>query len=511
MATTSVGSNHFWIVALMAGMFLSLCYSRDDKEDIAQRKSLLKVQLHIDQDEKYSRLYAITLKSQHFPGIQLKDCRGKTIELKSDVTTVNSDRKISRTSYSYQIIYVPYETSFKLLTLREIKVEPPVIEAPEEETKITPILGVSDFIHLENVGDSSFNKIVEIVASKHDEKKNYIGLKLLRPNPYSPYIASDNRDYRNFALIHSYLPFEKKYFLKPVSFDVSFSRISFSSTAFNERTWLGVRGFGIDFSFGDRILNLLSYQSPYLSWGVRFLIVPAGSSSNIDSSFFIDLHIKGRSPVNSTRFITNAKLHEATPVFTLYPPRLNVTAGVAFEVKLGRPFNDRLPYLSFYYSGGTREFPAPYVTFVHSGLASAYFSTIQWEAAFSYFWNFDKSEFNRMRLEIGAGSYNVWQVDYDSARTTVFSSGLVSPLTQVRPLIDIDYTHVSQDAKFGAGVRFFDNRLTLTPWIKIFESQPHQIRIEFMAITRTIGRSPQPWETDKGSILQLRYRYGFKE
>jgi len=478
-----------------------------------------RIQLHIDRDEKYSQLFAIKFWREELPQSlrnSFRKCNEATIHLKGN-DRADSDTSEAYTSYQYQLIYVTSNGSEPtLLTLRELAEtysSGGLYKKSTTKVKRSPVvlLTVRDFFEMKNCTTSqTYKELQEFVRKRHREE-NRIGPDFRGDHSASSLVADNNRDYLRFALIHSSLPVEEAYFDGPVSLDATFSRLSVSSKIFSERTWLGLRGFGVEFGFGDRVLNLLSYQAPYLAWGVRFLIVPAGSSADLATSFFVDLQIKGRSPLNTNRFIMNANLHRATPVFSLNPGRLNVTSGVAFEAQMGRPFNDRLPFLSFYYSGGTKDFAKPDIHFIQNGMPSAYFSTIQWEASFSYFWNLDNAAFNRIRLDIGAGSYNVWQVEYDSAMNSIRSSSLISPLTQVRPLITVNYTHASDDAKFGVGVRFFDNRLALTPWIKIFESISHQVRVEFMAITRTVGRGFQPWEAEKGSLLQLRYRYGFSE
>jgi len=82
-------------------------------------------------------------------------------------------------------------------------------------------------------------------------------------------------------------------------------------------------------------------------------------------------------------------------------------------------------------------------------------------------------------------------------------------MSQVQPLLQLHYTHVSNRARFGAHVRFFDNRLTFTPWFKVFESGPHEVRLESILMPKPVGRSTREWEVDHGNLIQIRYRYGF--
>jgi hypothetical protein len=83
------------------------------------------------------------------------------------------------------------------------------------------------------------------------------------------------------------------------------------------------------------------------------------------------------------------------------------------------------------------------------------------------------------------------------------------PASQVQPLLEADFTHQSHRAAFGVWVRFFDNRLTVGPWLKVFKVPYHEVRLEAMVMPKPIGRSLRDWEAVHASLIQLRYRYGF--
>jgi len=133
---------------------------------------------------------------------------------------------------------------------------------------------------------------------------------------------------------------------------------------------------------------------------------------------------------------------------------------------------------------------------------------MQWEASLSYFWNVDRSMYNRFRFDVGAGTYDVRLVGY-RPDGTVSSDAKVRGMSQVQPLLQLQYTHESNRARFGARVRFFDNRLTFTPWFKVFETGPHEVRLEAILMPRSVGRSLRVWEVDHGNLIQIRYRFGF--
>jgi hypothetical protein len=295
----------------------------------------------------------------------------------------------------------------------------------------------------------------------------------------------------------------------PYYVDLTFSRVSVSHEILSSEHALSLRGFGLEFGFGDRTLNLLSYQAPYLRWGGRFLIGLRGNSNRLEDEDFLDLKILGRSKMNTAKLINRMKLNELSPVMSLNPPLLNVTSGVAFDFSFSR-FSSRLPFVSISYSRGSEDFSNPYVRFGSGGSKSAYFSTIQWEASLSYYWNTDMAKANRFRLDLGAGAYKVCLVDYNQDDQVIVAS-VDHPLSSVQILIALDYTHCSNNSQtlFGAGARFFDNRLTLTPWLKVLKIPPHEVRIECMYISPVLGRSPFAWETSGGTLMQFRYRVGF--
>jgi hypothetical protein len=186
------------------------------------------------------------------------------------------------------------------------------------------------------------------------------------------------------------------------------------------------------------------------------------------------------------------------------------------EVSVGtRFFDGRLPFVTLYYAGGTRNFDNPMISHTVGSEERAYFTTTQLEAYLSYFWKMDRRGFNRFRLDLGAGSHDLWDVAYDSLHHAGTATQLLGT-NNLQVLVGLDYSHNSSEdptqylplTEFGVRTRFFFNRLTVNPWIKIFKSGSHELRLEFAAVTTPIGRTLFDWEAQKASMMILRYRYG---
>lgn len=323
-------------------------------------------------------------------------------------------------------------------------------------------------------------------------------------------VAESNRDYMRFARVNDRHPFaDLARAERPISIEATFSTLTVShKRLYVGSESIGIHGFGLEAGFGDRVLNHVSFQSPVLTWGLRFLVFfNDARGSLIDSSFFLDMRILGRTPMNTASLIDRWRLHVASPVMSLDRPKLNVTPGATIEIMTGSPYN-RVPFITFLYSGGAKEYGSPNVRLPLGDSSQAYYSTRQWEASLSFLWNVDRAMYNRFRLDVGAGTYDVRQVLY-TAGGGVAADLKMRAMSQVQPLLQLHYTHVSNRARFGARVRLFDNRLTFMPWFKVFESGAHEVRLESILMPRPVGRSLRVWEVDHGNLVQIRYRYGF--
>ncbi|MER3524755.1 MAG: hypothetical protein C4326_12055 [Ignavibacteria bacterium] len=496
--------HHFIIALLISRSLVSLC--RADSLDIEYRRILRAVM----QDSAYTRLYYMDLKR---PNLTVQTLRRPGLERTLANDTIPKSGVVRE--YVYRFIYLPAPFSFGELSLPLVPLllEERLTEAERAPkgsvaptTAVRTFFDVRDFMGMKE--DPGFKKLVDELYRHHIAGKGHpLGSKISR-NPYvdSTLAVEGNQGYlRHVRLSEGYVG--NPHGEEPYALDATWSSLKLSLGFASQEQWLGIHSFGVEVGFGDRVLSLLSYQSPYLSWGGRMLIFFGGRGANIENNFFFDLRLLGRSPVNTGRFAERLKLSNASPLSALERNVLNVTSGAAIELRTGRPFSERLPFVTFYYSGGPKDFDQPFVKLRSHDRDIAYYSTIQWEAYLSYYWKLEREAFNTMRFDLGAGSYNIWIAELDSAGRSRSYTQLV-PLTQLRPLLALAYLHDSRSARFGLNLRLFDNRLTVHPWIKVYRSDPHEVRLEFVWLTRVFGRSPQPWEVEKGSLLYVRYRYG---
>jgi hypothetical protein len=422
--------------------------------------------------------------------------------------------------YSYTLIYLAekYGSAFRPLLIRQTEEVSQVVRSRygsgdstlANETYVS-YYSPEDFHALNRSDPATYEKFVRLISTKPGFP---LWQRTMRHDRDSK-VVTTNEDYKWYAEVNSGYPFGPPP-REQISLDISPYQVNFSDALFSEKESIGVRGFGFEAAFGSRVLNMLAYQSPMISWGGRMLLFFEGDWSNTDSAGFMDVRILGRSKVNTEKFIVHSKLSTAAPVFALDPPKMNVTPGYAVEVGLGtRFFDGRLPFVTVYYGGGSRNFDNPMISRTTGSVKRAFFTTTQLEAYLSYFWKMDRRGFNRFRLDLGVGSHDMWDVSYDSLNRVDEGDQLLG-INNLQVLLGLDYSHNSSEdptqylplTEFGARMRFFFNRLTVNPWIKIFKSGSHEVRLEFSAITPPIGRSLFDWEAEKGSMMFLRYRYG---
>ncbi len=422
--------------------------------------------------------------------------------------------------YTYTLVYIAekYRSAFRPLLIRQTEEVSQVVRSRygTGDSTLSNEVYVSyfapeDFHALNRADPATYGRIVQVLSSK----PGYPLWDHTIHGSDDSKVSLGNNDYRWYAEVNSGYPFGPPP-REQISLDISPYQINFSDALFSEKESFGVKGFGIEAGFGNRVLNMLAYQSPLLSWGGRLLIFFQGDWSNLDSAGFLDMRILGRTRVNTEKFIVHSRLYAADPVFSLEPPRMNVQPGFAMEMAVGtRFFDGRLPFLTFYFGGGSKDFSNPMITYDAGAERRAYYSTTQFEAYLSYFWKLDQRGYNRMRLDMGVGSHDVWDVAYDTSNHVKESTEIVGT-KNYQVLLGLDYSHNSSDeptkdqplTEFGARLRLFENRLTVNPWIKVFRSGSHEVRLEFSAVTSPLGRSLYNWEAERGSMMILRYRYG---
>jgi hypothetical protein len=387
----------------------------------------------------------------------------------------------------------------------------------------TTDVGFKDILRLAQKDAQSYSQMTDFLSALPSSR-----IRMLRIVPVLrklPFIGTDpgNGDYRNYAAIHSPHRYTKastaanarrKRDISDTSIELPFyidlsvfplERIAFSHDLLSAPEGLGLLGFGFEAGFEDRVLGLLSYQTSYLRIGGRLLFTLSGRQDNIGDDYFLDLRILGRVP-RSMRY-TRSRLNLPTWILNYDDPKLNVTGGVIFDISLGR-FDYRMPFINLYYAHGSSDYSRPLYTAADN---TAFFSRTQWEASLAYYWNTDRRRYNRFRLDLGAGAYNIYLVGPYDGRDVSVSPYLFHGLTSVQALISLDYTHASNNDQtmFGMKLRWFDNRITVAPWLKIFSIAPHEVRLEGTIQTPPVARTAEPWEGLGALRLQLRYRLGF--
>ena len=473
-------------------------------------------------------------------GETLDGSDGNTITFRKDVTS-GGKTGLRTETYRYRISYLPATFDMPLQIVRVVETartqstrklsfqgNDPTAEAGERDevdTTVTEhVLELEDILLIQSrakpTGGTNGGRnnpqyeALEQLLKTLERKGRVSSLRTNEsgddPGSHFYSTAESNRDFIRFARVNDHHPFaDIVRDERPYSLEATFSSLTFGhKLLYAGAETIGIHGFGLEMGFGDRVLNLISFQSPALNWGVRLLLFfNDARGSLIDSSFFLNVKVLARSPVNTASLIDRWRLNAASPVMDLDPPRLNTTAGTVVEITTGAPY-DRLPFFTFLYAGGNTEYADPFVKFGSPGAEYAYYSVKQWEASLAFFWNADEAMYNRFRFDIGAGTYDIRQVQYD-AQGRYATDTKARGMSEVQPLLQMNYTHVSSRARFGATVRFFDNRLTFTPWLKIIDRGLHELRLEAIILPRPIGRSLHPWEADRANLLQLRYRYGF--
>ena len=303
--------------------------------------------------------------------------------------------------------------------------------------------------------------------------------------------------------------------------DFSMSRITLAHELLYSEQALGIPGFGVEIGLDDPVLSLLPYQNTAITWGGRLLLNATGDKRDILDKDFLELKLLVKSRFNAHRFSEDlgAFKYPFTPLVSFEVPTLNVaTPGFAFEIATSKWWN--LPYLNFYLSSGSTEYVDPINTLGPEGRHYAYWSTTQWRGSMSFYFNLDsepefysaeatRKRLNIIRLDLGAGTYNVARVEYDSEEKVAQSAGVIWS-SRIQPYVAAEYVHASQvKTAFGGKVSYFDNRVTLTLWLSLFKIGYHELRLEGTHVIGPFGRGRFEWETAGGTLMQFRYRLGF--
>jgi hypothetical protein len=305
------------------------------------------------------------------------------------------------------------------------------------------------------------------------------------------------------------------------SLDFSLSRITLAHELLYSESALGIPGFGVEVNFDNPILGLLPYKSPAMTWGGRLLLNTTGDKKDVLDRDFLELKLMARTRFDCQKFYDGmgALRYLFTPLASSESPQLNVAApGFAVEVATSRWWN--LPYLNFYVSTGSEEYSDPVFSKGEGKDKYAYWSTSQWRGSMSFYFNLDsepefyladalRKRLNIVRLDIGAGTYNVARIGYDTAGNMASKVGVIKT-SRIQPYLSVEYVHASQvKTSFGIRSSYFDNRIFLSAWLSLFKIGYHELRLEGTNILGPFGRAKYEWEASGGTMLQFRYRLGF--
>ena len=303
--------------------------------------------------------------------------------------------------------------------------------------------------------------------------------------------------------------------------DFSLSKITFAHELLYSEQALGIPGFGVEIRLDDPVLSLLTYQTPAIAWGGRLLLNATGDKRDILDKDFLELKLLAKTRFNARRFYEDlgALKYPFTPLVSADQPSLNIaTPGFAFEIATSKWWD--LPYLNFMFSSGSTQFENPVSEFGPEGKHSAYWSTTQWRGSMAFYFNLDsepefysadgtRKRLNIVRLDLGAGTYNVARADYDPEGKVLRTEPMIRS-SRIQPYVAAEYVHASQvKTGFGGKLVYFDNRVTLTMWISLFKIGYHELRLEGTQIMGPFGRGRFDWETTGGTLMQFRYRLGF--
>jgi len=358
-----------------------------------------------------------------------------------------------------------------------------------------------------------YNKVTDYIKKNDDAPPE----KLLRINPDTEIKTSlgissrDNTDYLNFMRTNHLHWYPKpKVVVKAkrgaaqeevktsYRLDASFSQISFS----HEIMDFAMGGASVEYGFTEKVLNLLPYQATLFNAAFRTLITISDKKVNLEKALMVDVKIIGRLKMNTS------KIMSSLPFIAADKPLLNMGTSGGFDVQLTRPFS--LPFLNIYLNAGGPGYSSPSVTVPKGKDKEAYFSFSQAEATMSFYWNTSDKMNSRLRMDIGAGYYDIWKGTYIGTAKSASKKELIQD--NFYPVINFYFNFLSDGSEFyGLKTRFFDSQVSVTSWLKIAEfGSGHIIRFEGTYISAPIARKTRQWETkDGGAILQLRYRYGF--
>ena len=425
---------------------------------------------------------------------------------------------LSGDDIQYQIVFLNKGIeldSIYLMYVNQIKINgqsnQSLFAAGEITNDTTEVLSFKDLYFLRLNNSQYYYTLLDLIKDymrENDTEKLPSLLKIdfkKREDTYMGMSSLDNTDYFNYQKIMNphYVPENKKKARRgrskgetKIRTDVSFSRITFSTKAFDFK--IGSTGFEV--ATVEPILNLLPLESSNIFVGFRS-IFRTSNIVDVRKASYIDAKLFARININQSDFFSKQ------PFVIGDTPKLNLNTGFGAEFRFTRLWG--LPYLTIKAYIGGDSFTNPTYTQPYSGSSSiAYYSNTQFESTFSFYWNSDVHRTNRFRFDFGFAYFDIWKAIYNSNNqiTSKDSEGE----TFIVPVLALKYIFVpSGSPLLGAQLRIMDTRLTAGAWLKVFEFNPkNTLRFEFLTITEPMTRSLRAWESKGGYFFQLRYRYG---
>jgi len=476
--------------------------------------SYRKVERKLLADKKYLNVYAVSFQPKQ-----------EELAALSNIPRAESGGKFSfriKDNVTYQIVILKenYELdSAVILTVKEIEDKAASSSNFFGETTgasnidSVTVLSFGDLQDLYFNGSPFYETLFDVVMEKLkvEDPASMLGITgTEKVNKGRGITALDNSDFLNFEKansIHRYpkIQSQKQSAAKrrgavdaastdaEYQIDVDFSHVSF----FHKSMDFGFSAVSAEANTEAKGLNFVPYQPMTLSLGARMFMSIATGTPDLKKDFILDAKILGRLRLNMSRTINSL------PFISGEKPLLNVGSGVILDVKGSRMYG--LPAFNIYYADGNVDVSRSFSSIGPADSATGFFTFRQWETSFSFFWNSGEDRLLRMRMDVGAGCYDVYKAVYHNGTT----KELV--YNKIKPSLTFYVNFAPQNTDFmGASFRLYDNVLTASLWMKIVEISPlNIIRFEGSYMSAPIMRSNYLWEAPGGSsIVQLRYRYG---
>jgi hypothetical protein len=411
--------------------------------------------------------------------------------------------------YSYRIYY--YELGAEIIPLAIKQIKP----LPEF------VLDVKGFQEMSSKFEGEFNALRDSI--KKYESDAEVTFRYNKLNSSSKKILERNDFYEEFAEVtnnHRYphsagttsaaavpLVHKSEFYLE---FKTPGWNLSGSHNILQTGNVFGLKSFGFEFGLRkDNLLNLMEYQNPVLNFGPFFFCDFGNSPFAVDIKILGQKHFNNKKLLNSKKFLG---MELGWPVFNFDEVQINKASGVTIDAHiLGSLGNLKLPFINFYWSFGRKDFKNPgFSKYLTSETRESYYSLNQVELSLSIYWTADNNNYNKFRLDIGGGSYDIWRVLFDNSNNLVLSNE-INKFPKMLPLLGFEYVHSSlgDSTRFGSSVRYFDGRISCGAWLKLLKIGEFEMRIEENYISESFRKVIKDWD-HKGSsnMMQLIFRYG---